>query len=58
MIQNMKGGIMKTQIIETKLNKKTRTYQLDGPQYDSVLSFWTWLKEKELIEDFTISRLA
>ncbi len=49
---------MKTQIIETKLNKKTRTYELDGPQYDSVLSFWTWLKEKELIEDFTISRLA
>ena len=49
---------MKTQITETKLNKKTRTYEITGPQYDSVLSFWTWLKEKELIEDFTILRLS
>lgn len=48
---------MKTQIIETQLSGKTRTYQIDGPQYDSVLSFWTWLKDKEIIEDFTILRV-
>ena len=56
--QHTKGEpLMKTQVIETQLNGKTRTYQIDGPQYDSVLSFWTWLKDKEIIEDFTILRV-
>lgn len=56
--QHTKGEpLMKTQVIETQLNGKTRTYQIDGPKFESVVDFWDYLMVRELIEGYTILRV-
>lgn len=45
---------MKTHVIETTLYGKTRTYDIEGPQFTTVLNFWSWLEETGVIESYTI----
>jgi hypothetical protein len=44
------------QITETQLNGKTRIYNIDGPKWESVVSFWDYLVERGIIEDYTLYR--
>lgn len=46
---------MITSVIETQLDgETTRIYRLDGPQFLTVNSFWSWLEATGQIETYTI----
>ncbi len=44
------------QVEETQLNGKTRIYNIDGPKFESVVSFWDYLVERGIIEKYTVYR--
>ena len=44
------------QITETQLNGTIRIYNIDGPKWESVVSFWDYLVQQEIIESYTIYR--
>jgi hypothetical protein len=46
---------MTLQVIEVQSKDKTRVYNIDGPQRETVESFWNWLKTKRIIESFEIT---
>lgn len=45
---------MTTTVIETQHDGKTRFYNIDGPQFTTVLKFWNWLEETGVIDSYTI----
>lgn len=48
---------MITSVIETQLDGETkRVYELEGPQFETVRSFWAWLQDTGQIESYRIWR--
>ena len=45
---------MTYQITEVQNKDKTRVYNIDGPQRETVESFWQWLKVNRIIENYEI----
>lgn len=46
---------MITTVIETQLDgETTRIYRLEGPQFLTVNSFWSWLETTNQIDSYTI----
>ena len=41
-------------VTETQHDDKTRTYQLKGPQVETVRSFWDYLVQLNIIESYEI----
>lgn len=41
-------------VTEVQSKKVTRTYNLSGPQFESIDSFWKWLVSHNEIESYTI----
>ena len=47
---------MEIQVTETQLNDKTRIYTFPIQRLHSAWRFWEWLKDQNIIKDFTISQ--
>lgn len=45
---------MNTKVIEIQAEGKTREYNIEGPERDTVVSFWDYLKAQGVIEDYRV----
>jgi hypothetical protein len=52
----MRHSIIETQLPKANGKSKRRIYVLDGPQYTTILAFWSHLVETGVIEDYAIYR--
>lgn len=48
---------MAYRITEVQNKEKTRIYNLEGPQLQTIQSFWESLKASKIIEDFEIEEV-
>jgi hypothetical protein len=46
--------VIETQYTRKNGTRKTRTYVLNGPEFQTIISFWHHLVETEVIEDYSI----
>lgn len=46
--------IIETQYTRKNGTRKTRTYTLNGPKFETIVAFWQHLVDREIIEDYTI----
>lgn len=50
--------IIETQYTRKNGTRKTRTYTLKGPKFETIAAFWQHLVDTEVIEDYTIQKGA
>jgi hypothetical protein len=43
------------QISEIQNKDVTRVYNIEGPQIATIVSFWEWLKQERIIENYSIT---
>jgi hypothetical protein len=50
----MRHTIIETQLPNANGKSKKRLYVLDGPEFQTILSFWNYLVQTGVIEDYSI----
>ena len=45
---------MRHTVTEVQDKNTTRTYNLSGPQLETIIGFWSYLKDSKTIEDYKV----